>query len=207
MRLAMLFALADRSLVIEAWHLRAALAWVNYSVASVRYVFADQAREARAMERDDIAQRIVEFLTGRPDGATLRDIHNDCFSKKTTPVPVANVLSMMLAEPAYGLEMEERPRSDGRAGKLAKVYRLSKKSFGHSGHSGHRGMTRPAELFKPADFGGHSFFEAPISANNDLSPPMSDTEKTAGSRMNALCPLSPLSPRENSETPPSEFLL
>ncbi|WP_333688472.1 hypothetical protein [Methylococcus capsulatus] len=190
-RLAMLFALCDQSLVIEEWHLAAALAWVRYWEGSVRYVFANQAQEARAMEREGMAARIVEFLSGRPEGATAWDIHDVCFAKKKTPIPVPEVLHMLISEPLRGVEMEERPRADGRAGRGAKIYRLSKNS---GGVSGVRGMARPPDDFEPSEFGGVSFSDGEILENSNLTPPNSDTEKTAGTRMNALTPLTPLTP-------------
>ncbi|MDD2769269.1 MAG: hypothetical protein PHT19_11075 [Methylococcus sp.] len=196
-RLAMLFALCDQVLVIEEWHLAAALAWVRYWEGSVRYVFANQANEARAMEREGMAARIVEFLAGRPEGATAWDIHDVCFAKKKTPIPVPEVLHMLISEPLRGVEMEERPRVDGRAGRGAKIYRLSKNSGGVSGVSGVRGMARPPDDFEPSEFGGVSFSDGDILENSDLTPPNSDTEKTAVTRMDALTPLTPLTPTRN----------
>ncbi|TAN52028.1 MAG: hypothetical protein EPN21_05070 [Methylococcaceae bacterium] len=150
-RLAMLFALTDQSLVIEPWHLRAALAWVDYSTASVRYVFSNQAQEARASEMERLAGMIREFLAGRPDGVELKEITNDCFSRRKTPIPLDEVLSSMLADHSSGLEMEERPRADGRPGRGCKVYRLRLNRCGHSGLSGHRVTTGLSEAFSPAD--------------------------------------------------------
>ncbi|RYU62912.1 hypothetical protein EWI61_00105 [Methylolobus aquaticus] len=123
-RLAMLFALRDRALVIEEWHLRSALAWVSYACASVRYVFSNQSTEAKAQAFDQMAARIGDFLRERPDGATMKELTNECFSRRATAVPLDDVLHRMLSDPRFGLDQDEQPRPDGRPGKGRKVYRL-----------------------------------------------------------------------------------
>lgn len=69
MRLAMLFALTDKSLVIREDHMRAALAWVQYAVETVKFVFSERAGMAAAGETENDAAKVLEFLRAKPDGA------------------------------------------------------------------------------------------------------------------------------------------
>lgn len=62
LRMAMLFALCDRSTIVETAHIDAALAWIRYSVESVKFVFGSAAEEAMVVETNDTAGKIVEFL-------------------------------------------------------------------------------------------------------------------------------------------------
>ena len=116
-RLAMLFAQCDLSPVIEESHLQAAQAWIDYNTDSVRYVFAAQANEARACEREQMAGKIVSFLKERPQGATLTALSYECFMKKATPQPLGDVLDMMLVDHRYGLTMWKLPRLGGKPGR------------------------------------------------------------------------------------------
>lgn len=68
-RLALIYALLDRSRVIKHEHLKAALAVWDYCEASVRYIFQDRIG-------DPLANRIVDALTSNPNGMTKTDIYN-----------------------------------------------------------------------------------------------------------------------------------
>jgi len=195
-RLAMLFALCDLSLVIEAQHIRAALAWIDYCTDSVRYVFANQAQEARAMERERMAGMVLEFLQARAEGATLEAIGDECFGKKATPLPIADVLAALVADPRQGVELHTLPRADGRPGRGRKVYRLAEKHGGVSGVSGVRGAARPPGHFEAAGFGGVSFFRDEKTGFADLTPPNPADEKNAETRAVAGKKLTPLTPPE-----------
>lgn len=122
-RLAMLFALADLALVIEEWHLRSAVAWVDYAAASVKFVFADQSRAAK----DSEAQHMGERICAMPHGATISDIRTECFRKSQTPVPIEHVLKALLADTESGVTCRERSRSGGAPGRTAFVYTCEKK--------------------------------------------------------------------------------
>ena len=62
LRLGMLFALCDKTTTVEVHHINAALAWVRYSVESVKFIFASASDELETAETNDAAQKIVEFL-------------------------------------------------------------------------------------------------------------------------------------------------
>src|SRR5262249_32783237 len=67
MRLACLYALLDSSCLVEAEHLNAALALLDYCERSTRFVFGDSLG-------DDVADEILAALKQRPEGMTRNDI-------------------------------------------------------------------------------------------------------------------------------------
>jgi hypothetical protein len=115
MRLAMLFALTDRTRVIEPCHLTAALAWVNYAVHSVRYIFQDQARSAGDEEIRRNAEKIVAFLGDHPKGCTVTTIANDCFKKHLAADKIQKALSYLLTDIPKRIErIEIKNQNPGR---------------------------------------------------------------------------------------------
>jgi hypothetical protein len=74
----MLFALCDLTTTVEVHHINAALAWVRYSVDSIKFVFGSAADEVEVAETNDTAQKIVDFLTAR-QRVTRKQITVDCF--------------------------------------------------------------------------------------------------------------------------------
>jgi hypothetical protein len=124
LRLAMLFALADKSLAIEAHHLEAALAWVRYARDSVRFIFSERAGIADAQESAEIARRILEFLKDMPSGASQTDIYADCFRRAVHSDKISEAIKGMLLANLPRIEQSKVPRSDGRNGKAKTVYKL-----------------------------------------------------------------------------------
>lgn len=68
-RLALIYALLDKSRVIKPEHLKAALAVWDYCEVSVRYIFQDKTD-------DSMANKIIEALENNPAGMTKTDIYN-----------------------------------------------------------------------------------------------------------------------------------
>ncbi len=68
LRLAIIYALLDRSAFIEQAHLRAAIAVWEYSDASVRYIFG-------SCLGDPLAQRILDLVNERPAGLSRTELH------------------------------------------------------------------------------------------------------------------------------------
>ncbi|WP_445937952.1 hypothetical protein, partial [Pseudomonas sp.] len=65
LRLAMLFALTDLQLRVDVHHIDAAMVWMRYSTASVRYVFVSAAEEAKMAQTIELANRVLAFLQAR----------------------------------------------------------------------------------------------------------------------------------------------
>lgn len=124
LRLAMLFALTDKSLTVDLRHLDAALAWVKYTRQSVRYIFTS-ASELSENENDrNNADKIVAFLRSRPNGATRTEISEDCFAKHASRTRIDNAIKMLLSESPPKITVTSVPRSDGKPGKGTNLYRI-----------------------------------------------------------------------------------
>ncbi|MDD5272599.1 MAG: DUF3987 domain-containing protein [Methylovulum sp.] len=119
LRLAMLFALTNKTHVIEPKHLQAGLAWVNYAINTVRYVFADQAVSPQARENRAHADKILAFLGKHPEGAGLRELINDCFKKNLSTERIQKALGCLLAENPPPIEqIDTETGARGRPGKF-----------------------------------------------------------------------------------------
>lgn len=104
LRLGMLFALTDQVRVIEAAHLQAAYAWVNYAIDTVKFVFADKAINPEQLETRKNAEKIAHWLRLNPNGASLSDLANDCFGKHLTGAKLNHALTFLLCENPLRIE-------------------------------------------------------------------------------------------------------
>ena len=95
LRLAMLFALCDLTTTVEVHHINAALAWVRYSVDSIKFVFASAADEVEVAETNDTAQKIVDFLTAH-QRVTRKQITVDCFGGHVNKTRIDAALEELL---------------------------------------------------------------------------------------------------------------
>jgi hypothetical protein len=112
MRLASLYALMDRTAVIETDHLDAAMAIWRHSERSLRWIFK--------ADLDHRAEKLLKALQEAPDGLTKRDIANRVFSKNMSTSQVDELLKRLLA---YRILVREDPRSSG--GRPAPHYRVN----------------------------------------------------------------------------------
>lgn len=123
LRLAMLFALTDCTNVVDVQHIEAALAWVRYSVESVKFVFGSAADEAEVAEVNDTAQKILDFI-GQHQRVTRKQITRDCFQGNASKDRIDSALDQLLtANPPRIVVEEER----GRPGRPTKFYELAAK--------------------------------------------------------------------------------
>lgn len=120
LRLAMLFALCDLTTTVEVHHVNAALAWVRYSVESVKFIFASAADEVAVAETNDTAQKIVEFLTER-ERATRWELTKDCFKGHATKTRIDAALDELLSSNPPRVVVHEDRTAPGRP---TKFYRL-----------------------------------------------------------------------------------
>jgi hypothetical protein len=104
MRLATLYAVLDRSPVIRAEHLMAALAVWHYCEQSVRFIFGDSLGDATADE-------IASLLRARPDGVTRTDIR-ERFNRHKSAEEIDRAL---VALESYGRARRETERTGGRS--------------------------------------------------------------------------------------------
>ena len=103
MRLAMLYALLDRSVAIQPRHLLAALAAWDYSERSARFIFGDALG-------DSTADEILRALRASASGLT-RDQIRDYFARHRSSPEISRALGV-LAE--YGLAVSKQEETGGR---------------------------------------------------------------------------------------------
>jgi len=121
---AMIFALLDRSSVIEPQHIRAALAWVNYWRDSVSYIFQTLSAKAEAERLDDNAAEVLEFIRTNP-GCT-KTVITTGFRNKLTGVQITGVLNHLMNAAPPLIRQKSVPRSDGKPGKGSTVFWVMK---------------------------------------------------------------------------------
>jgi hypothetical protein len=86
-RLSCLYALLDRSAIVDAEHLQAALALWRYCEDSARYIFGDQLG-------DPVADAILAALRESSDGLTRTEISNLCGRNKAAE-RIASALAVL----------------------------------------------------------------------------------------------------------------
>jgi|GEM_PF-2389179 len=123
LRLAMLFALCDLTASVEVHHVNAALAWVRYSVESIKFVFGSAADEVEVAETNDTAQKIAAFLTAQKR-VTRKQITVDCFKGHATKTRIDAALDELLSCNPPRITVHE-DRSG--AGRPTKFYELTAK--------------------------------------------------------------------------------
>ena len=81
LRLAMLFAITDKTLEIDVKHLRAALAWIAYCTESVTYIFATEEDQAEYRQSSKAAGVLLEWLPKQANKRASRTaVISDCFN-------------------------------------------------------------------------------------------------------------------------------
>ena len=180
LRLAMLFALTDKRLTIEVHHLEAALAWIQYSRRSIRFVFTSTIELEKSEVDRENAGKILQFLKDKPEGATRKQINDECFLRHESAAKIDAAIKLLLAESPPKITAERSPRADGRPGRGAYRYKIFSCSYGeHSEHSELRRTARPRATFDDCELSEHSFSE---QATDDLSSQSSQTAKTSETR-------------------------
>ncbi|MDM0010884.1 DUF3987 domain-containing protein [Variovorax sp. J22P168] len=134
LRLAMLFALCDLQSAVDVPHVQAALAWVRYSVESVKFVFASATEESEAAEVNDAAQKIIDFLRVR-GRATRTELTVDCFRRHSSKSLIDAALDALLLAAPPRLVVTETPRPKGSPGTPTKSYQLTGANCANSANS------------------------------------------------------------------------
>ncbi len=120
-RLAALFALTDFRMVIEARHMRAALAWSNYHRDSVEYLFSgNEADRKKAEKQSAMESKILQFLAQQAEWATRTQITQGAFNNHSVAQELSAALDSLLL--AQKIEQETLKKANGIG--TYKVYRL-----------------------------------------------------------------------------------
>ena len=127
LRLAMVFALCDLSTTVEPKHLEAALAWIRFSVESIKFVFSNAVDEVAVAETNDVAARILKHLADHGD-ATRSDLTRNCFQGHVSKSRIDAAIDELLASNPPQIQIETTPRPKGNPGSPTKKYKLAAKS-------------------------------------------------------------------------------
>ena len=120
-RLAALFAITDRTTLVDAHHLEAALAWSEYHRASVEFIFGADAQEReQASKTSEIRHKIAAYLTGK-DWVLRSEIYAKALAKRVSARDFDLALQGMLADRQIEKVSQER---GGNAPNTKTLYRL-----------------------------------------------------------------------------------
>ena len=142
LRLAMLFALCELTNTVEVHHINAALAWVRYSVDSIKFIFGSAADEVEVAETNDTAQKIVDFLTAQKR-VTRKQITVDCFKGHANKTRIDAALDELLSCNPPRITVHE-DRSG--AGRPTKFYELSANKANYANNKQPRGFAADFEV-------------------------------------------------------------
>lgn len=112
---AMIFALLDRSAIIEVVHIKAALAWINYWKASVRYIFQTLAAKAETNKLDDQAKDVYAFIANASQCSRTELTKH--FKHKLNSSELTATLNHLTNSAPPLIKQKEIPRADGKPGK------------------------------------------------------------------------------------------
>lgn len=118
--LAMIFALLDKTNVIEVQHIKAALAWVNYWRDSVQYIFATLADKAKAERLKEDAANVLEFIKLHP-GCSRTELTLG-FKNKILGQQITEALNHLMNTAPPLVRYKQIPRTDGKPGKSRTLY-------------------------------------------------------------------------------------
>ncbi|MDM0077469.1 DUF3987 domain-containing protein [Variovorax sp. J2P1-59] len=119
LRLAMLFAIFDKSEKVDVPQVEAGLAWVRYSTDSIKFVFASALDEVTAAETSATADKIIKFLTDK-GSASRKAITVECFGGHLSKDKIDAALEELLSTTPARIEVETVPT----AGRAKKNYQL-----------------------------------------------------------------------------------
>lgn len=117
---AMIFALLDKTNVIEVQHIKAALAWIDYWRASVIYIFQTLSAKAEAERLNETGVEVLEFIRQQP--ACTRTAITVGFKNKMTSGQITAVLNHLMNAAPPLIRQQQIPRSDGKPGKGSSLF-------------------------------------------------------------------------------------
>jgi putative DNA primase/helicase len=123
LRLAMLFALCDKTTRIGVAHLDAANAWVQLFSDSIEFVFMTAKDAARTAEATLHSQMLLSFLSQRRS-ATRSEISKECFKGHVSKSKIDDCLSHLLSVSPPKIKVQRINRTDMRPGAPVHSYSL-----------------------------------------------------------------------------------
>lgn len=123
MRLAMIFALTDKTLVIEVRHINAALAWIRYWTDSVKFIFQSALDEVATEQVNDTANELMAFLKMQGK-ASRTELVKVCFKGHISKDKLDRAIDELLTATPPAIEVETVKRIKGEPGTATKFYKL-----------------------------------------------------------------------------------
>jgi hypothetical protein len=192
-RIAMIFALTDKTTVIERKHIAAAFAWIRFWTDSVRFIFSSGAAEAAQHDVSVAATKIIRFLSQGRQSRT--QINNDCFHGKLSRDKLDAALDELLQATPPRIVVELVQRTDG-PGSPTKFYSLAAESAESAN------CERPCGFplsFQAADSGGTIGISSPADTLIPLNPLIPPAANSTERRTRIDVPLNPLIPPKQEE--------
>jgi hypothetical protein len=121
--LAALFALLDCHKRIEPVHLKAARAWVDYSIATATYVFSVHGRQAKADKTAKLVNKVFSIIQGAP-GISRTDISKALLNHVSSNDIGAALQELLARRPAVIEQVIEKATG----GRPRTIYRPSARS-------------------------------------------------------------------------------
>lgn len=122
LRLAMVFALLDKTATVSVAHIEAAYAWVTYWKESVRFVFADRAERRELAEVKDVAHKVIEALHKHGGEMDRKSILTGVLGGHVRASVLDDALKSLLMANPPRIALREEYRQDGRGGRPKKYY-------------------------------------------------------------------------------------
>lgn len=189
LRLALCFALTDKTLAIDVQHINAAKAWIDYVTKSVRYIFESGEKEAEAAEVAETAYKIYAAIKVRGE-MTKTEISSEVFDRHKTANEIDAALQFLLSESPPEIEIETRKGK----GRPVKFYKLAAKKAKKANYLENQIDTSENSARIKCEKSEISHDDADLFSHNSHN---SQTEKTATDRATRLFSLNSL----NSHTP------
>ena len=187
LRIAMIFALTDRTQIVERKHLAAALAWIHYWTDSVRFVFSSGAQERAQAEVADSAKKIVAYLAANGRQPRTK-INVECFQGRLSRDRLDEAIDELLQATPPAIVVEVEQRKDG-PGSPTKFYQLAANSAKSADREDSRGLTADSV---PGEVGETSeVWDGADTSFRSVRPPAKSVECRARTHVSLISLISP----------------
>jgi hypothetical protein len=190
LRIALIHAILEKSLMITPDHIRVGYAWAQYGADTAAYVLAGMGGKARDPDRE---HKVLAFLAEQPGKeADRRALINDCFKKHIGARDLDRVLTPLVDDGVLH-RREADPKAGGRKRVIYSLHRADNADY--ADNQQRRGFCRADIAADNADFGNPP----------GQSPQSPHDVRNAESPINAHFPQSPQSPHTSDENERVDF--
>jgi putative DNA primase/helicase len=97
---------------------------MRYCAASVSYVFVSADQEAKLIQTQKVAGKLIEYLN-RTKVATRKQISDECFQRHESKSRIDAALNYLMAQTPPKIRVESVPRALGEYGRSTEVVGLA----------------------------------------------------------------------------------